>query len=334
MNSLANLAFRQEGRVVVTPQQAVVPPEIPSPNWTLMGLPSSRRLPVLPVETSRGCPFNCAYCSEVTYWGKPVRYRDIDAVVAELRRNAEQFGITTCRFTDSCFSAPPERSAALCDAIYEGCVSQGVPIKWSSYARVSNLDRNLLTRMKRSGCVALDIGVESGSEKMLRAMGRHYAPEAAIEVASVARELGIITNFNVVVGFPGETRESIVETARLIDRAAPDTYSCFLFYLAANTRVDATAAQYKLEGQGLNWRHATMTSQEAAAGMRFIEETVTSAANLPGGEYFACYLASLGFSVAEIQGFYRDVARVKDGADAEVMMSKLGGLVESIRNYL
>jgi radical SAM superfamily enzyme YgiQ (UPF0313 family) len=289
---------------------------------------------VLPVETSRGCPFSCAYCSEVTYWGKPVRYRSIDSVVAEIQDDAARYGITTLRFTDSCFSAPPARAASLCDAIYEKCSCRGLLVKWSSYARVSNLDYGLLERMKRSGCVALDIGVESGSETMLRAMGRHYAPAAAVEVARIARELGIITNFNVVIGFPGETRESIVETAQLIDRAAPDTYSCFLFYLAAHTRVSALTQKYNLNGQGLKWRHATMSSDEASESMRFIEKSVTSAANLPGGEYFACYLSSLGYTGPQIQRFYREVTRVGGLEMDSDTLAGLSGLVDSIRDYL
>jgi anaerobic magnesium-protoporphyrin IX monomethyl ester cyclase len=331
---LPNIALRRDARVVTTELGELPAGEILSPDWSLMGLPNAKRLPVLPVETSRGCPFNCAYCSEVTYWGKPVRYRGIDSVVAEIKNNVEKYGITTFRFTDSCFSAPPARAGELCDAIYNQCVRRGIPVKWSSYARVSNLDRTLLEKMKRSGCVALDIGVESGSERMLRSMGRHYSPSAAVAVAHDSRELGIITNFNVVIGFPGETRESVLETAALIDRAAPDTYSCFLFYLADHTRVHGLTGEYKLSGRGLCWQHSTMTSDEAAEGMRFIEKTVTTAANLPGGEYFACYLASLGFSVAQIQGFYASVSRMSEGSDNSEIMAKLAGLVESIRNYL
>lgn len=303
------------------------------PAWELMGIPSARRLPVLPVEASRGCPFNCAYCSEVTYWGKPVRYRGIPEVIDELKYDAQRLGIHTFRFTDSCFSAPPERCASLCDAIYHECVSQGIEVKWSSYARISNLDYALLEKMKRSGCVALDIGVESGSDRLLRLMGRNYTPESAISIAEAARELGIITNFNIVVGFPGETQDSIRATAALIERAAPDTYSCFLFFMAPNTRVDANHAQYMLEGQGLKWKHSTMTSEEAEAGIAGITSSITRSANFPGGEYFACYLASLGYTVAEIREFYRHINLLVKAPEQGMTPGMLTKVLDDINKY-
>lgn len=333
-DGIANLIFRRDGKLVTT--ACCVPAysdNILPPAWEKMGIPSARRLPVLPVETSRGCPFNCAYCSEVSYWGKPVRYREIDDVIREIRHNVTELGISTFRFTDSCFSAPPRRCAALCDAIYDKCISQGMEVRWSSYARVNNLSNELLEKMGRAGCVALDIGVESGSDSMLRSMGRDYRADAGVAVAARARELGIVTNFNVVVGFPGETSQSIAETAELIQKAAPDTYACFQFYLAPNTRVEADCAGHKLEGSGLHWKHDTMTSEQAAEGIDAIGRMVTSSANFPGGEYFTCYLTSLGYTVAEVRQFYGMInSMVTLGAEGAVppLFERIAG---DIRRY-
>ena len=76
-------------------------------------LAASRGMPVFPVETSRGCPYDCAICSEVSYWGKPVRYRAIPDVIDELSYDVSAFGVRTFRFADSCFSAPPQPSCGL-----------------------------------------------------------------------------------------------------------------------------------------------------------------------------------------------------------------------------
>jgi anaerobic magnesium-protoporphyrin IX monomethyl ester cyclase len=328
------LAFKRGGAVVRTsPRQGIACESIRRPDWKLMGIPSLRRLPVLPVETSRGCPFNCAYCSEVSYWDKPVRYRPINDVVDELVYNTEVLGINTFRFTDSCFSAPTERCGALCDKIYTLFGARGVPIKWSSYARISNLDYPLLEKMKRSGCVALDIGVESGSTEMLRSMGRNYSPETSLNIARFARELGIVTNFNVVIGFPGETKDSIMQTADLIETARPDTYASFLFYMAPNTRVDAAHERFHVEGHGLTWRHDTMTSEEAQAGMLTLDAHVKHSANFPGGEYFACYLASLGYSVEDTKKFYCDITHLVKFPDDAEALATVNRVVQSISKY-
>ncbi len=334
VEGIAGLVFKDHGKTVQTAtRQGIQCEEIGQPDWKLLGIPSRRRLPVLPVETSRGCPFNCAYCSEVSYWDKPVRYRSIDSVVKELLYDMRELGINTFRFTDSCFSAPPERCGELCDRIYETCISQGMPVKWSSYARISNLDEALLNKMKRSGCVALDIGVESGSTEMLRSMGRNYAPEASINIARIARELGIITNFNVVVGFPGETQESIMCTAELIENAAPDTFASFLFYMAPNTRVDGAQSRFHVEGHGLTWKHDTMNSEEAQEGMMALEAHIKHSANFPGGEYFACYLASLGYSVDETRRFYHDITRLVQAPGDKQALDSVNRVVASISRY-
>jgi anaerobic magnesium-protoporphyrin IX monomethyl ester cyclase len=334
VDNIAGLAYLRNGTLAQTPPRQGIPCEaIRQPNWKMMGIPSPRRLPVLPVETSRGCPFNCAYCSEVTYWDKPVRYRPINSVVNEIIHNVKALGINTFRFTDSCFSAPVERCGLLCDAIHNACEKEEITVKWSSYARISNLDYPLLERMKRSGCVALDIGVESGSMDMLRAMGRNYDPETAVNIARFAREMGIITNFNVVVGFPGETRDSIKRTAELIEKAAPDTFASFLFFMANNTRVDKSYERFHVHGRGLSWRHDTMTSEEAQAMMLELENGIKSSANFPGGEYFSCYLASLGYDLDETRAFYRNITGLVKSPDNKPALEAVGRMVESISNY-
>lgn len=333
-SAVKGLVFKKNGTGYETPSRPLLDGnDLTRPAWELMGMPSPKRLPILPVETSRGCPYNCAYCSEVHYWGKPVRYRSSDSVVKELRNNVERFGIKTFRFTDSCFSAPATRSAEICDTIYKGCIKDGFEIKWSSYARVENLSSGLLEKMKRSGCVALDIGVESGASSILRRMGRNYSPERAEEVARTARELGIITNFNVVVGFPGETRETIQSTAEMINRAAPDTFSCFLLFLAPNTLAYGNPKKYGIEGEGLRWKHETMTSEEASEAMLRITEEVSSSISFPGGEYAACYLTSIGYTHKEIRDFYKAIGKLIKGESDEEAISLLGKVIQSFEKF-
>ncbi len=320
--SVNNVIFRQNGDVVVN--KAGLPVDIhslASPAWDLMGIPSPERFPVLPIETSRGCPYNCAYCSEVTYWGKPVRYYTADKIVGEALKNAEKYGITTFRFADSCFSAPPERCAQVCDAIYEKGIKNGVPVKWSSYARMENIDHALLEKMKKSGCLALDLGLESGSTEVLHNMGRNYSQETVLKVAKAAREMDILTNFNVVVGFPGETQETVRETTELINMAAPDTFTIFSLFLAPRTRAYINREKFGIEGEGLNWKHGTMTSEEAIEAMFKMASEVTGSTCFPGGEHTACYLTSFGYSPKEIRNFFKAIARMVRGDKDEETVS-------------
>lgn len=334
--SVKSLVYKsKEGNLVETPIRSHTDfVDFSRPAWESMGIPSPNRIPVLPIETSRGCPNNCAYCSEVTYWGKPVRYRPIDAVVKELEYNVTRYGISTFRFTDSCFSAPPERCSQLCDQIFKNCTKNGMPVKWSAYARIDNLNKELLETMQRSGCVALDLGLESGSETVLRKMGRGYTPQAASEITKIARELGIFTNFNVIVGFPGETRETIAATTETINTAKPDTISCFLFHLPPNTRVFSALDLFKIEGFGHNWKHDTMTSQEANEAMFHMIKQIKYSTHFPGGEYFACFLASLGYSITDIRYFFQTAGNLHGNIDGNSSLSLFKEMLNRLSTYV
>ncbi len=325
---------QEKGVIVETPPQIPVDiEELPLPAWELMGIPSSQRLPVLPVETSRGCPYNCAYCAEVTYWSKPVRYRSNDRVTNELLSNVQNYGISTFRFTDSCFSAPPERCAQICDAIYEKCINNGIPLKWSAYSRIENLSPSLLDKMKRSGCVALDVGLESGSPIVLRRMGKNFDPEIAVTIAKAARESGIIIHYNLIVGFPGETRETLQATTELVERAAPDTYTCYVLLLTPNSRVYEQRDKFGIDGSGISWKHATMSSEEAKEAQRKLVREVTSSTDFAGGEHFTCYLTSLGYSQEEIRSLYRAVSRIIRDPKDEATRAMLKAAVMKMANY-
>jgi anaerobic magnesium-protoporphyrin IX monomethyl ester cyclase len=325
---------RKKGVIVETPPQMPVDIEaLPLPAWELMGVPSSQRLPVLPLETSRGCPYNCAYCAEVTYWSRPVRYRSNDRVVNEIISNVEKYGISTFRFTDSCFSAPPERCTQVCDAIYEKCINNGIPVKWSVYSRIENLSPSLLDRMRRAGCVALDVGLESGSPEVLRRMGKNFDPEIAVTIAKAARESGIIIHYNLIVGFPGETRETLQATTEIVERAAPDTFTCYVLLLKPNTRVYDQRDKFGIEGSGLSWKHATMSSEEAREAQRKLVREITSSTDFAGGEHFTCYLTSLGYSQEEIRGLYRAVSRITRNPEDEATRSMLEAAVRKMANY-
>jgi radical SAM superfamily enzyme YgiQ (UPF0313 family) len=334
--TVEGIAFRdkESGQVIETPPRKPVDIEaLPWPAWELMGIPSPKRLPVLPVETSRGCPYHCAYCSEVTYWSRPVRYRSRERVVAELLHNVQSYGINTFRFTDSCFTAPPERCGGLCDAIYEGCINNGTPLKWSAYSRIENLTPALLEGMKRAGCVALDIGLESGAPEVLRRMGKNFDPEIAVTIARAARGAGIMVNYNIMVGFPGETRDTLQTTIDLVERAAPDTFACFGFILKPNTRIFDQRDRFGIEGAGLKWKHATMTSDEIKPAQLRIAREITSATAFPGGEHFTCYLASLGYSPGEIRMLFKAVSRLVKNPGDEATLQMLKAATMKMASY-
>jgi anaerobic magnesium-protoporphyrin IX monomethyl ester cyclase len=165
---------------------------------------------------TRGCPYSCMFCSEVmrVSSGKRLRSRSAANVADEMEHLARQ-GVNICSFQDDSFSANRKFVRALCDEL----LARGSKMPWMARVRVDELDLDLLTLMKKAGCVMLGIGVESGSERIVKAMQKQYVdrPWAALcrQVFRWTRDLGIGTNAYYVLGNPTETREEIEETIRL-----------------------------------------------------------------------------------------------------------------------
>ena len=326
LEEVQGIVFRDgEGVIQTSPRASLSLSELPQPDWSLMEL--ENKIGILPVETARGCIYDCAFCSEVHYWGKPVRYKGVNQVVDEVRRNVEKHAIRVFRFTDSCFTAPTRWCGEICDAIFQECIQTGVDVKWTSYARIDTLSENLLHKMKRSGCVALDIGMESGDPEILQRMGKNYTPEMVVKAVEMAREAGIFVHCNLVVGFPGETPATIQNTIDVLNEARPDTYGPIALDVAPHTHIYENPERFGIEGRRWKWKHDTMTSEDTSKAIGTILSSVTHSTLLPGGEYYAGFLTSFGYNSDEIQCFFRAVATLwRDGDNAEALsvVGKMG----------
>jgi p-methyltransferase len=321
------IAFREGRKIVITPLRDFMNlSELTPPDWGLVNL--QKKAKILPIETARGCIYDCAFCSEAHYWAKPVRFRNVEDIIKEIKLNVGTFGIKTFRFVDSCFTAPEERCGEICDAIFEQCIQKGLGIKWTSYARINNLSRNLLERMKRAGCVALDIGMESGDTGILEEMKKNYSGESIVESLSMAKDIGIITHCNIVVGFPGETETTINNTIDILNKARPDTYDCMLLDVAPHTYIYDNPYKYGIKGTRMQWEHNTMKSEDAVKAMFKISNGVSSSINFPGAEYCACMLSSFGYSTDEIKKFYLEVIQGRRDGIAVSMVGELFKIIK------
>ncbi len=164
---------------------------------------------------TRGCPHNCMFCSEVmrVSTGKRLRSRSAASVADEMEHLARQ-GVNICSFQDDSFSAHRQFMQSLCEEL----IRRQSAMPWMARVRVDELNRDLLVLMKKAGCVMLGIGVESGSERIIKAMQKQGIDrswhELCRNVFGWTRELGIGTNAYYVIGNPTETREEIEETIK------------------------------------------------------------------------------------------------------------------------
>ena len=139
-------------------------------------------------------------------------------VVDELEFLHKTYGISTFTFCDDAFTVDQPRTEALCSEI----LKRGLKIEWNCGTRVDMLTKELLVKMKEAGCISVWFGVESGSQQVLDAMKKGITPELTTKVFGWVRELGLKPIPNVILGFPGETKESAWKTIKFVEKISPD----------------------------------------------------------------------------------------------------------------
>lgn len=217
-SQLAGLGYRDaRGCIKITAKYPYVSVEsYPRPARHLLDL-SLYRLPDGELYTallaSRGCPFDCPFCVAPPYHGLKVRRRDPASLVAEVAEIVNKYGITSFLFQSDLFTSKKQWVRDVCQKIIES----GLKIRWICNSRVDTVDRETLEMMKRAGCFLIGIGIESGSPEMLPVLGKKKADTAQIKwKINTCHELGIKTNGSFVIGYPGETEQTLRETEELV----------------------------------------------------------------------------------------------------------------------
>jgi radical SAM superfamily enzyme YgiQ (UPF0313 family) len=166
----------------------------------------------VPVQSRRGCPLCCAYCSTASIEGRAIRKRSPERVVRWMRRWADA-GFRRFHFVDNTFNLPPSYAEALCD----GITGAGLKVQWLCILHPARLTERLVRRMAAAGCRQVSLGFESGSGRMLRSLNKRFGPEEVERSARLLRDHGIGRMGFLMLGGPGETRETVEESVAFAD---------------------------------------------------------------------------------------------------------------------
>ncbi|MCB9650924.1 MAG: B12-binding domain-containing radical SAM protein [Deltaproteobacteria bacterium] len=183
-------------------------------------LPARHLLPgiedyMLSVLRSRGCAYYCPYCSVAAFWGGRMnRRRSDESVLAELAHISEHYPRDTVAFADDTFTVPPKQVLELCAKI--GGANLG--LTWSCTGRVETITPELLDGMRAAGCTDMFFGIESGSDKVLRRLGRRYDANRVLEIYEMCLLADIRPRFSFIFGLPDEDWDAVQDTWRLIER--------------------------------------------------------------------------------------------------------------------
>jgi radical SAM superfamily enzyme YgiQ (UPF0313 family) len=179
---------------------------LPEPALLARSLSGARNAPV-PVQTRRGCPLSCSYCSTPTIEGKLVRWRSPESVVAWISRWVDE-GFRNFYFVDNTFNLPPSYAAHLCSRI----IAARLDISWRCILFPGGLDEKLIALLAGAGCREASLGFESGAETVLRGMHKSFASADVRRASDLLRRYKIRTMGFLLLGGPGETKESAEES--------------------------------------------------------------------------------------------------------------------------
>jgi hypothetical protein len=171
------------------------------------------------VETKRGCNRRCIYCADPIAKGRKLRTRPPEAIVDELESLLVQ-GIDYIHTCDSEFNLPLTHAHALCEQMIRRGL--GKRLRWYAYCSPAPFTAETADLMSRSGCVGINFGTDHGDPRMLKVLGRDFDPEDILVATRLCRERGITVMLDLLLGGPGETRESMTAAIEHMKTVQPD----------------------------------------------------------------------------------------------------------------
>lgn len=215
---LDGISFRQNGDVLHNPPQEFIPvlDALPFPARDALMHPHNYTTEDMGgIITSRGCPFSCSYCCHM--WQKKVRRRSAENVVEEVKAVKGRYGTTQFDFKDDTFTLNRKRVMELCDTM----IAEKVNVNWACSTRANLLDDGLVKKMKKAGCNVVKLGIETGSERILKETNKGVTFDEMRRAADLLNRNGLFWSGYFMVGLPTETEEDILKTHEFMKELNP-----------------------------------------------------------------------------------------------------------------
>jgi hypothetical protein len=251
---------------------------LPTPDWRYAARRRDDPLPMIYYESVRGCPYRCNFCNYPYLFADRVfRYKSAEKMADDWQHYYETLGVRAITCLDSLFTMPPDRLVRFCQLL----IDRKLPIRWTCYARADDLAREDLTAMMKSaGAHQVQIGIESGDANLLVNMNKNCTVESNRLALENCRRHGLTSIISLIVGFPGETADTLQTTYEFLQQTPPDFY----FLAAFSTRVAGIpllnpamsaplglAVIPNLYSMAPYWRHHTMSCDEVGDHLRRLD---------------------------------------------------------------
>ncbi len=211
---IRGIAYRNGNRILNNPPEVLISDvdSIPEPSWDLLPMDKYEidNTQFGTIMTSRGCPYNCIFCSSSLQFGKQWRGHSVERVIDELKTLRYKYNKRDIEFLDDTFTLNMKRAMELTDRIYK----EGIDIRWSASARVNLFNADIAKNMKRAGAHTVYFGIESGSQKILDFIGKGTTLDLAKSSVRKANDAGLYTLGSFIIGFPDDTIKDVKTTIK------------------------------------------------------------------------------------------------------------------------
>jgi len=232
LKEIPGLIFRHDGKVTANTQQFIQDLDsLGIAAWDLMDprIYAKKeafsfyvdKSPVAPIIATRGCPFECSFCSSHLTTGRKVRYRSVRSVVDEIKLLKNKFGVKVINIVDDNIALSKKYILDFCDTL----INEGVNLEWHcAYGvRLDSLDPEIIKKMEQSGCRSMTVGIESGNADVLKHMKRKVTLDVMeSKVRMIKENSNIMVQGNFIVGYATETRETVLQTIKFAKRLRVD----------------------------------------------------------------------------------------------------------------
>jgi len=225
LGELDGVVFKKDGKIINLQPKKIIQnlDDLPIPAYDLIPFKKyslylqTQFQPTITMLTSRGCPFNCIYCSKPVF-GSSVRARSPESILEEIIFLKKNYNIKEIIFYDDSFTLEKERIIKLCKLI----IKNNIKINWKCETRVNLVDQELLNLMKKAGCYMICYGIESGNQKILNVLKKGINLKEIKKAIELTRKAEIETLGYFMLGIPGETEKEIEQTIDLAKKLKLD----------------------------------------------------------------------------------------------------------------
>ncbi len=234
IDEIKGVVYSENGAFRSTPSRGFISDldELPIPARHLLPplsdykatIASSMKHPVGSIMSSRGCPAQCKFCDR-TVFGNRFRAHSPKRIADEMELLVKRFGAKEIKFWDDTFTLNKKRVYDLCEEIYK----RKIKVVWACLTRVDAADYDLYKAMKKAGCWQVLFGLEHGNNRMLEKMKKGFTIDKAAESVRAAKKAGLNVRGSFVVGYPGETKETMQDTLDFAKSIPLDVASFYVF---------------------------------------------------------------------------------------------------------